>query len=177
MSVTKATAGGEPRPSDDRRAAAYVVDLVIFVPILWAIFAVQVWLGIIRPELSGWDLDPTALIVDLPHLIVPAVYFIGCWTRSGRTIGMRLCGIRVVRDDGLGLLTVRAALKRWLALQGVVLIVFLLIDRSGDLWFWVEIPKMAWLGFLYWSIHRDPLGRGFHDRVSGSRVIRDTGVS
>lgn len=139
--------------------------------------AAGIWFGIIRPELSGWDLDPTALIVDLPQLIVPAVYFIGCWTRSGRTIGMRLCGIRVVRDDGLGHLTLRAALKRWLALQGVVLTITWLIDRSGELIVWAQVVTLAWMAILYLSTRGDPLGRGFHDRVSGSRVIREQQVT
>ncbi len=172
MSVPGPHPDGEVRLSDNRRTGAYIVDLAILALATFAIGVVRIWLGFIRPEVIGWQLDPASLILDLPLLVVPAIYFIGCWTRGGHTIGMRLCGLRVVRDDDLGILTWRAALVRWLALQGVVLMVTLFIDRSVTLIFEMEMVKLAWIAILWLSTRGDPLSRGFHDRVSGSRVVR-----
>jgi uncharacterized RDD family membrane protein YckC len=162
----------ESRVSDDRRAAAFVVDMAILVSILYAIVAIRVSLGVLRPDLVGWDLDPMALILDLPTLIVSAVYFIGCWTRGGRTIGMRLLGLRVSRNDDHGRLTLREASIRWFVLQGAVLMAIWIVDRSGELDLLTTLAQTAWIALLWWTIRTDPSSRGLHDRLSGTRVTR-----
>ena len=75
----------------------------------------------------------------------------GFWVRGGQTLGMRAWRIRVVRADG-GALTWRQSVARFAA--GVV------------------AAAPAGLG-LWWSF-LDADKRGWHDRWTGTRVVRTT---
>jgi uncharacterized RDD family membrane protein YckC len=76
-------------------------------------------------------------------------FFCGFWVHGGQTLGMRAWRIRVVRDDGGALTWRRAALRFAAALVAA-------------------LP--AGLG-LWWSVF-DAGKRGWHDRWTGTRVVR-----
>jgi uncharacterized RDD family membrane protein YckC len=86
----------------------------------------------------------------LPSLVAVAMaYFCGFWVRGGQTVGMRAWRIEVVRADGSALGWPRAA-ARFAALLVAAL--------------------PAGLG-LWWSAF-DAEKRGWHDRWTGTRVVR-----
>jgi uncharacterized RDD family membrane protein YckC len=80
---------------------------------------------------------------------ITLVFFCGFWAHGGQTLGMRAWGIRVVREDGRALTSGRAALRFAAALVAA-------------------LP--AGLG-LWWGV-LDPGKRGWHDRWTGTRVVR-----
>ena len=81
-------------------------------------------------------------------VLVVYAFFVGFWTRSGRTLGMQSWRLRLETADGrvpsLGRATLRffAALLSWLPLG---------------------------LGFV-WQLW-DPQGLTWHDRISGTRIV------
>jgi len=82
-------------------------------------------------------------------LLIAISYFCGSWLRGGQTIGMKAWRLRVVRMDGNPLDARSAALR------------FVTAALS-----WVVFA----LGFLWILI--DPQGRAWHDRLSGTRLVR-----
>ena len=77
-------------------------------------------------------------------------YFGWCWTHSGQTLGMRAWRIRVVHSTKITPLSWKGALMRF----------------GASLLSWIP----AGLGF-FWVIF-DKEGRSWHDRLSGSHLIR-----
>ena len=75
-------------------------------------------------------------------------YFGWCWSRGGQTLGMRAWRLRLVRNDGRRVTLAAAALRYAAALVS-----------------WAALG----LGFL-WLLA--PGRRSWHDRISGTRVVR-----
>lgn len=89
-------------------------------------------------------------MVEFAALVaVTGLYAVASWRRGGQTLGMRPWRLRVVAADG-GRPTVRHLVVRY----GVGIASLL----AGGLGFW-----WAWL---------DPRGRAWHDRASGTRMVR-----
>jgi uncharacterized RDD family membrane protein YckC len=82
-------------------------------------------------------------------LAIAMAFFCGFWVHGGQTLGMRAWRIRVVLEDGRALTWRRAALRFAAALVAA-------------------LP--AGLG-LWWSLF-DAGKRGWHDRWTGTRVVR-----
>lgn len=97
------------------------------------------------------------------------------WTRSGQTVGMRAWRIRVENDHSR-LMTWPMALKRWVAagLPWLPCLAFMAAAQELN----SAILKYAGEGLLLlgvtaWLVmYVDPLRRTWHDRFSGTRVIR-----
>ena len=77
------------------------------------------------------------------------IFFCGFWVHGGQTLGMRAWRLRVVRDDGHPLGWARA-MARFAA--GIV----------------AALP----LGLGLWWSAFDRQKRGWHDRWTGTRVVR-----
>jgi uncharacterized RDD family membrane protein YckC len=88
----------------------------------------------------------------LAFIVLP-VYFVVLWTTTGRTFGMVLCGLRIVRSTDGGRVGLRRAMLR---LAG-----FLLAAIPLDI-------GLVWAAF-------DERKRGWHDMVAGTVVIREIG--
>jgi uncharacterized RDD family membrane protein YckC len=82
-------------------------------------------------------------------LAVIVLFFCGFWVHGGQTLGMRAWQIRVVRDDGGALTWPRAATRFALGLVAAA---------------------PAGLG-LWWAL-LETGKRGWHDRWTGTRVVR-----
>ncbi len=91
-------------------------------------------------------------LVVLAFIVLP-VYFVVLWATTGRTFGMVLCGLRVVRSTDGGRVGLRRAMLR---LAG-----FLLAAIPLDI-------GLVWAAF-------DERKRGWHDMVAGTVVIREMG--
>jgi uncharacterized RDD family membrane protein YckC len=97
----------------------------------------------------GEAVPPGSWWFPLCLFAIAAAFFCTCWVRGGQTLGMRAWRIRVVRDDGRAV-TYAQAITRF----GAGLAAF--------------VP--AGLG-LWWSLF-DGAKRGWHDRWTGTRVVR-----
>ncbi|MCB1044406.1 MAG: RDD family protein [Acidobacteria bacterium] len=98
--------------------------------------------------LPSWLLSILSLVLGLGSL----AYFIVGWMKYGKTLGKHFLGIRIVEvehPDKIGL-DIKTVLMRWL---GMII---------------CALP--LYLGFL--TILFDPEGRGFHDKMAGTRVVK-----
>jgi uncharacterized RDD family membrane protein YckC len=129
------------------RLAAYVVDLTVMSTLLTAGSAVVFYLVAVvtghQLELSdNRDLASAGLAVWW------VVYFAGSWATTGRTLGMTLFGLRVVRPDGTRA-SGKAALVRALTFP-LSLLLF----------------GLGFLGILFQDQRR-----ALHDMLAGTAVI------
>ena len=85
-------------------------------------------------------------------MIVAPAYFIGFWATIGQTVGMKLLGLRVVRNSDGGRLGFGRAVLRLAGLSISCVPLYL---------------GLIWVAF-------DSRKRGWHDFIAGSAVIRRT---
>ncbi len=141
--------GAEPSSAGlFRRLAALFYDSLLIAALLMLATAMLLPLTrgqAIAAESPGWlMLAYRAFLVG-----IVAGYFGICWTRSGQTLGMLAWRIRVVRANGERLrwrdagLRLVAALLSWLA------------AGMGYVWLLFDPERLTW-----------------HDRLSGTRVVR-----
>ena len=88
------------------------------------------------------------LVYQLTLVAVTYVYFVGYWTRRGRTLGMQSWGLQLQNADG-SLPSVAASTLRYFS----------------ALLSWLPLG----LGFLWQLVDRDKLA--WHDRLSGTRLM------
>lgn len=126
-----------------RRLAALCYDLLLLTAI------VVVFTLLVLAVRLGKPVPPGTWWFELSLLAIIVLFFCGFWVHGGQTLGMRAWRIRVVRDDGGALTWPRAAARFAL---GVV------------------AAAPAGLG-LWWGLF-EPAKRGWHDRWTGTRVVR-----
>ena len=126
-----------------RRLAALCYDLLLLAAL------VVVFTLLVLAVRLGTPVPPGTRWFELSLLAIIVLFFCGFWVHGGQTLGMRAWRIRVVRDDGGALTWPRAAARFAL---GVV------------------AAAPAGLG-LWWSLF-EPGKRGWHDRWTGTRVVR-----
>lgn len=100
---------------------------------------------------TGGEAIPPGTVIYNVYLVLAAFpYFAWCWVRGGRTLGMRAWKLRLRRSDG-GLPGLRHAALRYAAA-----LVSLAALGLGFLWMLVDPQRLSW-----------------HDRLSGTRVLRE----
>ena len=119
------------------RFVAYYVDAIVV-----EIIVILLVLAFI-PSIAG---------VLLVSMIVMPAYFIGFWATTGQTIGMKLFGLRVVRNSDGVRLGFGGAVLRLVGFSIACLPLYL---------------GLIWVAF-------DSRKRGWHDVIAGSAVIRRT---
>lgn len=141
---TQTVATSNPSPGLPRRLAAIFYDLLLLLALMMVATSLLT-LPFGMPE-GGWRLLAFQWFL---FEIIPLFFFTGFWWRGGQTLGMRAWRIKVVRLDGSPL-SWGDAFKRHLA----ALLSCLALG----------------LGFLW--VVLDPQGLAWHDRLSGTRLIR-----
>lgn len=136
-----------------RRLAAMVYDAVLLAGVLVlasALVTLPVGLGLGREAAavlfrSDWFRWPFFLYC----VGVLAAFHLWFWTHGGQTLGMKTWRIRVVRADGSPLGLRDAALRYGAAV-------------------------LSWLpfGLGFWWVLIDPARLAWHDRLSGTRLVR-----
>jgi uncharacterized RDD family membrane protein YckC len=126
-----------------RRLAALTYDLLLLTALV-VVFTLVVLAARLgaAPPPGSWWFQSCVLGIAM-------AFFCGFWVHGGQTVGMRAWQIRVVRDQGGALTWTRAALRFAAGLVST-------------------LP--AGLG-LWWSVF-DRDKRGWHDRWTGTRVVR-----
>lgn len=129
------------KPSIGRRLVARIIDGVVLV-------AIAVTIGGPLEYGIGW-LIGTAIGVY--------AYFVVCDTVWGATLGKRLVGVHLVDDRDASPMVGAAAAREAFTLLGAV-------PFAGPV-----LSLIAGLA-IGMGARRDPDGRGFHDRLGGTRV-------
>lgn len=125
--------------------------------------------------LAGWTYPlPPQRRWALQAVLFVAIgaYFVFSWTRAGQTLAMKSWRLRVVDRNG-GLLTPGRALVRYLLAWSLFApgLAFIAIAGAGAL---VNLLALAGGVFAMLALARlDPQRQLLHDRLLGSRVVRD----
>lgn len=137
--------------SAGERLIAYIVDVLIasFLVILIVILAGLV-AGAGAVGGSGVVAAAGVIVILLAVLIVPFAYFPYFWATSGSTPGMRMFGLRVVRDSDGGPIGAGEAVLRLIG-------------------YWVS-GFVFYIGFVWILI--DKRKRGWHDLIAGTVVVK-----
>jgi uncharacterized RDD family membrane protein YckC len=130
------------------RFAAYAVDVIAS----WALFmlalaGVSFAIRIIIARSVTWHLE-SSIAVAVVFAVWELVYFGYCWAAGGKTPGMSLLGVRVVRADG-------ADVDPW---RGVV--------RALAFPLSVVLLGLGFVGILTQREHR-----ALHDLIAGTAVV------
>ncbi|WP_122435841.1 RDD family protein [Pseudomonas viridiflava] len=147
--------GDFPPASLPRRMAAISYDALLILALLLITaflykLAQMAFIGEARlRELSdSGALDGDPLLSSL-LLLVTFAFFAKFWTHAGQTLGMQVWGIRVQNADGTAISLMQALLRFFSAIAS-----------------WLCVG----LGFI-WSLY-DKQGLAWHDRFSGTRLVR-----
>jgi uncharacterized RDD family membrane protein YckC len=129
------------------RFAAYSIDLVVSTAVFALALAAISWgVRIVSGHDVSWN--RSNIVVAVIFVLWQFVYFGYCWAVSGRTPGMAMLGIRVVRADGRVLPPKQAILRSL-----VFPLSFLLFG-------------LGFIGILVQHEHR-----ALHDLIAGSAVV------
>lgn len=130
------------------RLVATLIDGALVV-ILTFILSVVVSIVVL---LIGWLVSiPVTAVMFVAAIIFSVVYYAGAWTKSGQTAGNTIVGIKVVGKDGSPISSGKALLRYvGYIVSGIVLSI----------------------GFLWAAFDRKR--QGWHDKMAGTYVIRDT---
>ena len=123
------------------RLVAYIVDVIVVTVMVIVLTVLSVALVVTIPVL--------AVLPILAVIVVPLLYFPYYWSRSGQTPGMKMMGIRVVRDRDGGPVTGGQAVLRLIG-------------------YWVS-GFVFYLGYIW--IFIDKRKRGWHDLIAGTVVV------
>jgi uncharacterized RDD family membrane protein YckC len=178
--VDLAPMAGGPEPAGAViRLVAYAVDALLLVVLIYVVALVL--RAAIGPTIRFTDADGVPrVLVDRLHVVINAVaatlvagaWFVGSWLRFGGTPGQRLLGVRVVRVDGSGGLRPGQAVGRWLLLGTPLGLISTVLGPPSALSVVLLAAIAFWFALLYVSTARGPRKRGFHDRLTGSVVVR-----
>jgi uncharacterized RDD family membrane protein YckC len=88
-----------------RRFFASVVDSVLMTMIGVALLALGLYLAYDSDPNASierllLEFDTTTWVLNGASVLIAIIYYVGCWTLGGQTIGKWLAGIKVVGDDG-----------------------------------------------------------------------------
>jgi uncharacterized RDD family membrane protein YckC len=126
------------------RLVAYIVDTLIQGILSLGLFVVSLIAAAVFP--------PLALLGVLCWIAIAIAYFPYYWATRGQTPGMKMMGIRVVRDADGGPITAGQAFLRLVG-------------------YWVS-GFVLYLGYIW--IFIDHRRRGWHDLIAGTVVVKDT---
>jgi uncharacterized RDD family membrane protein YckC len=158
--------GASPYASWGLRLGGYLIDFVIFIPVLVVLFilfrhthSLQVHFMMrrngtrTRRDISLWPL----IITAVAYLVYATIL---CGGQRGQTVGMRAVGVRVVRDGTMDVLGYGMALAR-----AVVEQVFRLLGSA------IIFLGIVWLLDMLWPLW-DKKRQTLHDKVVSTVVIR-----
>jgi uncharacterized RDD family membrane protein YckC len=126
-----------------RRLAALAYDALLLLALSFVFTLLAILLR------GGREIRPGTLWFEACLVAIALVFCVAFWTRGGQTLGMRAWRIRVIAADG-GTVNWRRATLRFFAGWAAAL------------------PA----GFGFWWALLDPQRRCWHDRLSGTRVVR-----
>jgi uncharacterized RDD family membrane protein YckC len=170
------------RASFLRRLVAFMIDGLAVAVVGFAVLAVaNVVLGpSVRLRLDSLD-APVAEVVGWRVIVnsallcvVSAGYFVLSWSRFGFTPGQALFGLTVMSEPpgDRRTLAVRPATLRWALLGAPLGLAAALTVEAPLLFLAVAVLSFGWFAALILTTLLSRNGRGLHDRMTGTTVVR-----
>lgn len=139
------------------------------------LFGLVFVVGFVLLMLTGWTypLPPwQRWVLQAALFVAVGAYFVYCWARAGQTLAMKSWRLRLVDRNG-GLLSPARALLRYLLAwslfaPGVAFVALAGAGALADL-----LALVAGLVAMLLPARLDPRRQLLHDRLLGSRVIRE----
>jgi uncharacterized RDD family membrane protein YckC len=118
----------------------------------------------------------SATVTLLLSLIVSAVYWIYTWTAMRGSPGMKVLGMQVGNYPDGATLTQNQAVRRWVALGGLLPLVQVLyqLPAIGAL---IGLATFGYYVYLLYSTAKSPTKQGFHDKFANSVVVKAARVA
>ncbi|WP_414706635.1 RDD family protein [Ralstonia sp. UBA689] len=155
-------------PTLRRRLAAMLYEGLLLFGVMFGATAVFLVLRAIIPPLARTG-DAGLQVWGFLAL---GLYFVGFWRRRGQTLAMQTWRMRVVNADGSRISLGRAVARYVLAWIWVAVAVGIIHVSGVSRWAGAGVALacvLAW-GALAWL---DPQRQFLHDRLAGTRVVRD----
>jgi len=139
------------------------------------LFGLVFVVGFVLLMLTGWTYplpQRQRWVLQAALFIAVGAYFVYCWARAGQTLAMKSWRLRVV-DRGGGLLSPARAVLRYLLAWSLFApgIAFIALAGAGALANLLAL--VAGLVAMLVLSRLDPRRQLLHDRLLGSRVIRE----
>jgi len=113
----------------------------------------------------------SAIVTLLVNLALSAAYWIYTWTTMRGSPGMKVLGMQVGNYPDGATLTQNQAIRRWVALGGLLPLVQTLnqLPLIGTL---IAIGTFVYFAYLLYSTAKSPTKQGFHDKFANSVVVK-----
>jgi uncharacterized RDD family membrane protein YckC len=164
---TLVTPSGVPYATWGTRVGGYLIDLVIFIPVLVVLYILFRHTNTLEVHLMmrrGHGHKRTNISL-LPPIISGVLFLVYatllCGGQRGQTVGMRAVGVRVVRNGSEGVLGYGLAFGRALVEQ-----VFRLLS------FTIIFLVVVWLLDMLWPLWDKPRRQTLHDKVVHTVVLQ-----
>ena len=153
------------------RIGAYIID-VILVGILFVIIG-GIIIGVVA-SIGGFAGAALAFIFIIAfEAAFSAIYFIYGWTRLRASPGQKVLGLETVNAADGATLTQPQAIRRWLFLFGVfVLLSALQLVVGSTLGSLFGLVSLIYLIYLLYTVYQDPKRQGFHDHQADTVVVK-----
>jgi uncharacterized RDD family membrane protein YckC len=113
----------------------------------------------------------SSLIFAIFGIAISAAYYIYTWTRMRGTIGQRALGMQVGNAADGATLTMEQAVRRWLALGGVLSLAQTLNPLPG-VGILLLLASVVWTIALLVTTAQSPTKQGLHDQFANSVVVK-----
>jgi len=162
------------------RIIAYIIDAIIL-GIGFGIVSGVVFNAL----LFGLGFVGFFVITAIVYAIASAVYFIYTWLNLRASPGQKVLNLQTVNEKDGATLTQNQAIMRWAYLFGPAVIAQALSFGpyggfglgAGALSSLVGLAVFAYYIYLIYTTANDPKRQGFHDKQSGSVVVKSTPAS
>ena len=159
------------------RIIALIIDAVVFLVFLVLVGIVLGIVGLSAGFTAGAKFDVVStLVYSVISIAVSAAYFIGSWTRSRATIGMRVLGMQVGNAFDGKTITMEQGVRRWLALwgPGTLASVFSGVTAISGI---LSLISFVYGIYLLYSTSKSPTKQGFHDTFANTVVVKSARVA
>ena len=159
------------------RIIALIIDAVVFLVFLVVVGIVLGVIGLSAGFTAGGKFDAVGtLVYSVISIAVSAAYFIGSWTRSRSTVGMRVLGMQVGNAFDGKTIPMEQGVRRWLALWGPGTLASVLSGLSAIRGI-LSLISLAYGIYLLYSTSKSPTKQGFHDVFANTVVVKAARVA
>jgi uncharacterized RDD family membrane protein YckC len=152
------------------RLIAYIIDAAILAVAYLVVITTIVIAAFVQGDTSIIAIASRSVLFALASLL----YFGYTWTTMRASPGQRAMGIQTVNAADGATLTGTQAILRWAYLFGpsALASLFTNAQQVGLLSFVVNVAVIAYYIYLYRTAANDPKRQGFHDRQTGTIVVK-----